>query len=446
MKYISKLFYLIAVAAILVSVSCKEEDVFNKWNASYVYLQAKDYLKPNYDVLGLKYSLEGMSGDTAFWFKVKIQKVPEKDIKVNLGIEGVDGTDVSCMNLSNNAPVIKAGEMESEEIKLTFGDYSFIPDTIDTGSFKINLRIMSIETEQENTAIGREGIIPLTINGEGKATYIGLGANDLDSDNSVSLRLNLDNNEIGGDTTFIFNLVTKKAIDQDVRVGLELEGVDGFDVSNIKLDNYHPVIEAGKLESEDIKMSFTNHDFINETSGEKTFKFIIKIASLETDLSYVNLDNSTRSIDVTIEKPAVSQLEAGAPENSELISDRSVWDVEVESGVENGPENLVDNNTGSDVAVNNKGFWVTVDLKQKTKVTGIRTLHWATMYAPTRVKISISDNGSDWESMGEISVSGAEQIIRFKETKETQHIRYDMIDTYSNRVDITEFYIYKLIE
>lgn len=445
MKVFHKLIWGLAALSVMSLSSCKEDDVYDEWNACYVYVQAEDYLRPNNTELNLKYTLDGMVGDTAFVFRVKTQKMPAEDIKVNLGIEGIDGTDVSCMKISNPSPVIKAGEMISEELKLTFGDYSFIPDTIDVGTFALNLRIMSVETGMPNVLVSpKESSIKLTVNGEGKATTLSLESTEMGSNRDVDMRLDIPSDgTVGGDKSFTFNVVTQKAIPNDVKVNLKLEGLDGFDVSNIDLSSYSPVIKAGSLKSEDVTVSFKNEDFITSVSDEKTFSFKVIMESLETDLDYVRINENDASFNVNIVKPAKCQMAVGVPDNSELIADRSVWEIEVEPGVENGPENLVDNNTGSDVAVNNKGFWVIVNLKEKTNVTGLCTYHWSGAYCPSRVKVSVSDDGSEWRSLGELNVSGGEQNIKFDETQETQYVKYEMIETVGSRVDITEFHVYK---
>ena len=51
------------------------------------------------------------------------------------------------------------------------------------------------------------------------------------------------------------------------------------------------------------------------------------------------------------------------------------------------PNNLIDGKTGTDVALNNKGFWFTVDLGEAKVLTGIKTNHWANAYAPREVEI-----------------------------------------------------------
>lgn len=445
MKNFYKFIGGLAVLPAIILSSCKEEEVYDEWNACYVYVQAKDYLRPNNTELNLKYTLEGMEGDTAFIFRVKSQKMPTEDIKVNLGLEGIDGTDVSCMKISNFSPVIKAGEMVSEELKLTFGDYSFIPDTIDVGTFAFNLKIMSVETGMSNVLISpKESNIKLTVNGEGKATTLSLESPDAASSGDVDMRLDIPSDgTVGGDKSFKFNVVTQKAIPNDVKVNLKLEGIDGFDVSNIDLSSFSPVIKAGNLKSEDVTVSFKNEDFITSVIDEKTFSFKVIMESLVTDLDYVKISGTDGSFNVNIIKPAKCRMAAGVPGNSELIADRSVWEIEVESGVENGPGNLVDNNRNTDVAVNNKGFWVIVNLKEKTNVTGLCTYHWGAQFAPSRLKISVSDNGSEWKSLGELKVSGNIQRIKFDDTQEVQYVKYEMIETVSNRVDITEFHVYK---
>lgn len=445
MKTLHKIFWGLVAMSLISLSSCKEEEVYDEWNACYVYIQAEDYLRPNNTELNLKYTLEGMRGDTAFIFRVKTQKMPTEDIKVNLGIEGIEGTDVSCMKISNVSPVIKAGEMISEELKLTFGDYSFIPDTIDVGTFALNLKIMSVETGMPNVLVSpKENNIELTVNGEGKATELYLESSDAVSSGEVDMRLDIPaDGSVGGDKSFTFNVATKKAVVNDVKVNLKLEGIDGFDVSNIELSNFSPVIKAGNLKSEAVTLSFKNEDFITSVVDEKTFSFKVIMESIEPDLDYVRINEADASFNVNIVKPVKCQMAVGVPENSEFISDRSVWEIEVEPGVENGPDNLVDNNTSSDVAVDNKGFWVIVNLKEKTNVTGLCTYHWGSPFYPTRIKVSVSVNGSEWKSLGELNVSGGQQHIKFNEMQEVQYVKYEMIETASSRVDITEFYIYK---
>ena len=77
-------------------------------------------------------------------------------------------------------------------------------------------------------------------------------------------------------------------------------------------------------------------------------------------------------------------------------------------------QDLIDGNGGSDVAMDNSGFWITVDLGSKKTVTGIKTQHWSSGYAPSKVVIYISEDGNKWKSMGDIRTSGSTQNISLK--------------------------------
>lgn len=106
---------------------------------------------------------------------------------------------------------------------------------------------------------------------------------------------------------------------------------------------------------------------------------------------------------VIINKAAYCNLKSGIPSNSQLISNRAGWIINVEEGVEGAPNNLIDGKTGTDVALNNKGFWFTVDLGEAKVLTGIKTNHWANAYAPREVEILQSENGTTWKSLSSLA-------------------------------------------
>lgn len=308
MKYLYKsVMIIVAFFASFAMTSCGDDDVVqNEWNATYVYLQADDYLRPEYSTFTLSHTVEGLTGNSALKFKVKTQKAVEKDVRVNLSVTGVDDFDVSKVKISNASPVIKAGQSESEEITVDFEDRSFLAAIEDAVEFQYNVSVSSIETDMDNTRISS------------------------------------------------------------------------------------------------------------------------------------NLDD----ILVTIKKTALLMLETGEPENSTLM-DRSGWNITLQDGVEGMAANLVDNNTNTDVAINNTGFWLTIDLGAETKVTGIKTLHWGSIYCPSKIELSVSNDGTTWKSLGVLDVSGSEQNVKMLTTPMARYIRYEMLSITGSRVDITEFYVYQ---
>ena len=132
---------------------------------------------------------------------------------------------------------------------------------------------------------------------------------------------------------------------------------------------------------------------------EKTsFSFSVSISNVTTNDKNTVISSSLSTLPVIINKAAYCNLKSGIPSNSQLISNRAGWIINVEEGVEGAPNNLIDGKTGTDVALNNKGFWFTVDLGEAKVLTGIKTNHWANAYAPREVEILQSENGTTWKS------------------------------------------------
>ena len=110
-------------------------------------------------------------------------------------------------------------------------------------------------------------------------------------------------------------------------------------------------------------------------------------------------------------------------------------------GVENPGANTVAGTGSNDVATNGVPFWLTVDFKSVKTISGIQTQHWANMYAPTKVELFTSDNGSSWKSIGVFETSSYLQTIKFNQRVNTRFLKYQMIDV-PGRVDITRFSVY----
>lgn len=117
----------------------------------------------------------------------------------------------------------------------------------------------------------------------------------------------------------------------------------------------------------------------------------------------------------------------------------------MEEGVDGAPNNLIDGKTGTDVALNNKGFWFTVDLGETRFLTGIKTNHWGNAYAPREVEILQSENGMTWKSLSSLAIPGSStQNITFISPITTRYLKYQIITISTNgRTDVTEFNVYE---
>ena len=179
---------------------------------------------------------------------------------------------------------------------------------------------------------------------------------------------------------------------------------------------------------------------------EKTsFSFSVSISNVTTNDKNTVISSNLSILPVIINKAAYCNLKSGTPSNSQLISNRAGWIVNVEEGVDGAPNNLIDGKTGTDVALNNKGFWFTVDLGETKVLTGIKTNHWGNAYAPREVEILQSENGTTWKSLSSLAISpGGTQNITFISPITTRYLKYQIITISTNgRTDVTEFNVYE---
>ena len=204
---------------------------------------------------------------------------------------------------------------------------------------------------------------------EWNATYVSLQRNDYLSGNVKKFNLTHDANGIGGDEIkMAFTVKTQKAVSTDMVIALSAKSeTEGLDASQIVLSSSQVTLKEGQMTSV--------------------------------------ISSSLSTLPVIINKAAYCNLKSGIPSNSQLISNRAGWIINVEEGVEGAPNNLIDGKTGTDVALNNKGFWFTVDLGEAKVLTGIKTNHWANAYAPREVEILQSENGTTWKSLSSLAIS-----------------------------------------
>jgi len=234
---------------------------------------------------------------------------------------------------------------------------------------------------------------------EWNATYVSLQRNDYLSGNVKKFNLTHDANGIGGDEIkMAFTVKTQKTVSTDMVIVLSAKSeTEGLDASQIVLSSSQVTLKEGQMTSEEI--TATVDPTIFASIMEKTsFSFSVSISNVTTNDKNTVISSSLSTLPVIINKAAYCNLKSGIPSNSQLISNRAGWIINVEEGVEGAPNNLIDGKTGTDVALNNKGFWFTVDLGEAKVLTGIKTNHWANAYAPREVEILQSENGTTWKS------------------------------------------------
>lgn len=244
-----------------------------------------------------------------------------------------------------------------------------------------------------------------------------------------------------GEVMMPFRVKTQRAASADITVNLSVQTSVGIE-DKIVLSSQQVIIKAGEIQSEELTACMPDLSFMSRTEEEIDYTFTVVIESIQSTDTNVKVSSVYNGLPATITKRAYSidNLKTGVPENS-ILDIRSEWSINVMEGVENSPSDLIDGQLGTDVAINNSGFWIIVDLGSKKNITGIKTQHWSQSYAPSKISVYISDDGLKWKSMGELNTSGGTQNISFKTSIESQFLKYEILK-YPSRVDVTEFNVY----
>lgn len=245
----------------------------------------------------------------------------------------------------------------------------------------------------------------------------------------------------GPETKMQFYVALNRVSDRDISVELSVDTSKTLKMDKVNLSTKVVTIPAGKLKSEPIVMNV--EDWSSETAIKPETIYSADVNINKNKIKDV-LVGTQSTLRMMVTKSALLNLESGVPAEGELIKNRAEWEITVQDGVENAdkPERLVDGQN-SDLAVNSGGFWFTVNLKQPTLVTGIRTNFWANVYAAGGIEVFVSDNGVKWESQGKLKTSGATQNVKFTKPVTTKYIKYNIVvGSLYGRLSVTEFNVY----
>lgn len=246
---------------------------------------------------------------------------------------------------------------------------------------------------------------------------------------------------LGGEVSMPFRLKVQRTSSEDITVNLAVQTSEGLE-GKIELSSQQVIIKAGEMQSEELMATIPDLSFMSEMDEAVKYTFTVIMESVQTSGKSVKMSSVYNALPATVNKEALSvdNLKNGQPDNS-VLDNRSEWAITLMPGVENTAANLIDGDTWSDVAINNSGFWIALDLGSEKTVTGIKTQHWAGAYAPSKIELYISEDGSQWQSMGNLNTGDAAQYISFKVPVNTRYLKYDIL-VYPGRVDVTEFNVY----
>ena len=211
---------------------------------------------------------------------------------------------------------------------------------------------------------------------------------------------------VEGSVEFQFIATNSKVVDQDITVNLALTTTLPISEDKIVMSSKQAVIKAGQTQSEPITLSITDWSELNEVKDAAEYTLNIDMTSISTAAAGVTFGEFSRGFAFTVSKTAEK------PKEEVLVSTPKEWIFTFMDGVENASSNSVAGTGSSDVATDGVAFWFTVDFKSVKTVTGIQTAHWGASYAPKKVELFTSDNGTDWESIGVFETSGSTQTIK----------------------------------
>ncbi len=281
---------------------------------------------------------------------------------------------------------------------------------------------------------------------EWTATYVYLQNNNYLRGEQVFSLIHSSAGITGEDITLTFTAKIQKPATQDILVRLHIDSKE-LPADKFVLSSKEVTIKAGQTVSEEVTLSVPDLSFLQDIQEKSSFPIEISIESIQTKQGNTFVSDLQAKIRTTIRKAAFTNLSKGTPANSQLIKDRSNWKITVQEGVEGSGNNVIDGSGGSDLAKNNMGFWFSVDLGETLTLTGIKTNHWASAYAPSEIEVYQSADGTNWKSLSTLAVSGNVQYITFLSPITTRYLKYEIIGISRNgRTDITEFNLYQPIE
>ena len=235
----------------------------------------------------------------------------------------------------------------------------------------------------------------------------------------------------------------QKVTTHDVKVNLDIT-CDGISADKLVKTADVALIKAGQTKSEPVTVTINDWSDLENIKEPKSLVLRIKNAGIESGASDVTASNFMQAIEYKINKSEAKPenvIFGEEPVDSEMKDNVTDWNFTFMDGVENSKSNAVAGTGGSDVATNGVPFWIVVDFKEPKVVTGIRTHHWGSYYAPSRVELYTSNDGVNWKAQGEVATKGGQQIMAFKKPVTTQYLKYQML-TVPGRVDVTRFYVY----
>lgn len=245
--------------------------------------------------------------------------------------------------------------------------------------------------------------------------------------------------------TYSFQVCLNKPAAEAVSVAMEMTksgNVEDVLDDTVVADAYQITVPAGRLESDPVTVTI-DPSFLGIKDAQGTYEdavFVFAIKSLVAAPKDVKISTKTNKVTLSLSKTVSAYLNMATGQASGTQMDRSAWSGSLGSGVEGSISNLWDGSS-SDIASNSAPWEFTIDLGQIVTVSGVRTNHWGSYYAPRSIEIFTSTDNATWKSQGVLAVSGNPQNWHFLTPVSMRYMRYVALSP-NSRTDITEFNVY----
>lgn len=240
---------------------------------------------------------------------------------------------------------------------------------------------------------------------------------------------------ISGDASLVFSVGLNKVSSKDLTFTFDVVTSETLPGSEVELSLPEVTIPAGELVSAPITLSVPDWSFEAENRAKVEYTVAVSVAQTAgVELGRQNL------LTLAITKNAYLNLVAEAPENSVEI-DCTNWVCSKMDGME-GDANVLKGTAGGDIASNTAPWWVAVDMGATHTLTGARTTHWSSYYAPTSIEVETSEDGTNWTSHGVLPISGGTQNWSLIEPVACRFVRYTALAP-NSRTDITSMRLYE---
>lgn len=261
-------------------------------------------------------------------------------------------------------------------------------------------------------------------------------------------------NGVSGEVSFSVKARLSGESAEDVTVTLKAE-CDGISSDKIQLSSQQLTVSAGRKESTGVTVSVSDWSELASNQNAAEYTLTVSIAEASDDI-----DENASSVSATINKAAY--IESSFPDFSgdfltlstanDIVAggyteNRTAADWTFEFWATNG--GTIENTTGNtlcgdgtaDLAIDNDLINFIVDFNEVKTLGGLYFQHWGSSFCPTKIRLSVSEDGDTWVPMGEIGTS-SRNYIKFGEEVVTRYMKYEMLEA-TTRVDIMYMFIYE---